>query len=177
MSRIGKKPVAIPGGVEVTLNGRDMTVKGPKGSLNVILSNYVTVDKDDSGVTVTPVDKSQTARSFWGLSRTLVSNLMTGVTDGFSRKLILQGVGYRAQMQGSALKLSLGYSHDVIYDIPAGITIDTPSQTEITVSGMDKQKVGQVAAEIRSYRPPEPYKGKGVRYEGEYIFRKEGKKK
>jgi large subunit ribosomal protein L6 len=177
MSRIGKKPVAIPGGVEVTLNGRDMTVKGPKGSLSVILSNYVTVDKDDSGVTVTPVDKSQTARSFWGLSRTLVSNLMTGVTDGFSRKLILQGVGYRAQMQGSALKLSLGYSHDVIYDIPAGITIDTPSQTEITVSGMDKQKVGQVAAEIRSYRPPEPYKGKGVRYEGEYIFRKEGKKK
>ena len=177
MSRIGKKPVAIPGGVEVTLNGRDMTVKGPKGSLSVILSNYVTVDKDDSGVTVTPVDKSQTARSFWGLSRTLVSNLMTGVTDGFSRKLILQGVGYRAQMQGSALKLSLGYSHVVIYDIPAGITIDTPSQTEITVSGMDKQKVGQVAAEIRSYRPPEPYKGKGVRYEGEYIFRKEGKKK
>jgi large subunit ribosomal protein L6 len=177
MSRIGKKPVAIPGGVEVTLSGQDMTVKGPKGSLNVVLSNYVTVDKDDSGVTVTPVDKSQTARSFWGLSRTLVSNLMTGVTDGFSRKLILQGVGYRAQMQGSALKLSLGYSHDVMYDIPAGITIDTPSQTEITVSGMDKQKVGQVAAEIRSYRPPEPYKGKGVRYEGEYIFRKEGKKK
>ncbi len=177
MSRIGKKPVPVPSGVEVTLSGQSVSVKGPKGTMSATLSNYVTVAQSDDGVLVQPVDKTQTARSFWGLSRTMVSNLITGVSDGFSKKLELQGVGYRAQMQGNALKLSLGFSHDVMYPVPAGISIETPSQTEVVVSGMDKQTVGQVAAEIRSYRKPEPYKGKGVRYEGEYVYRKEGKKK
>lgn len=177
MSRIGKKPVAIPQGVEVTLSGQNVAAKGPKGELAVILSDNVTVAQGDDGVTVAPADKSQTARSFWGLSRSLVENIVVGVSEGFSRKLELLGVGYRAQMQGSTLKLSLGFSHDIDYSVPEGIKIECPSQTEIIVSGIDKQKVGQVAAEIRSYRSPEPYKGKGVRYEGEYVFRKEGKKK
>lgn len=177
MSRIGKKPVAIPQGVEVTLSGQNFAAKGPKGELAVILSDNVTVAQGDDGVTVAPADKSQTARSFWGLSRSLVENIVVGVSEGFSRKLELLGVGYRAQMQGSTLKLSLGFSHDIDYSVPEGIKIECPSQTEIIVSGIDKQKVGQVAAEIRSYRSPEPYKGKGVRYEGEYVFRKEGKKK
>ncbi len=177
MSRIGKKPVTIPQGVEVTLNGQNVAAKGPKGELAVILSDNVTVAQGDDGVTVAPADKSQTARSFWGLSRSLVENIVVGVSDGFSRKLELQGVGYRAQVQGTTLKLSLGFSHDIDYPVPEGIKIECPSQTEIIVSGIDKQKVGQVAAEIRSYRSPEPYKGKGVRYEGEYVFRKEGKKK
>ena len=177
MSRIGKKPVTIPQGVEVTLNGQNVAAKGPKGELAVVLSDNVTVAQGDDGVTVAPADKSQTARSFWGLSRSLVENIVVGVSDGFSRKLELQGVGYRAQVQGTTLKLSLGFSHDIDYPVPEGIKIECPSQTEIIVSGIDKQKVGQVAAEIRSYRSPEPYKGKGVRYEGEYVFRKEGKKK
>lgn len=177
MSRIGKKPVTIPQGVEVTLNGQNVAAKGPKGELAVILSDNVTVAQGDDGVTVAPADKSQTARSFWGLSRSLIENIVVGVSDGFSRKLELQGVGYRAQVQGTTLKLSLGFSHDIDYPVPEGIKIECPSQTEIIVSGIDKQKVGQVAAEIRSYRSPEPYKGKGVRYEGEYVFRKEGKKK
>lgn len=177
MSRIGKKPVPIPSGVEVTINGQTVSAKGKKGTLGVVLSDYVTVSMDDNGVLVTPINKTQTARSFWGLSRTLVSNLVTGVSEGFVSKLELQGVGYRAQMQGSALKMTLGFSHDIIFDIPEGITIETPSQTEVVVSGIDKQAVGQVAAKIRAYRPPEPYKGKGVRYAGEYVFRKEGKKK
>ena len=177
MSRIGKKPVAIPQGVEVTLSGQNVAAKGPKGELAVILSDNVTVAQGDDGVTVAPADKSQTARSFWGLSRSLVENIVVGVSEGFSRKLELLGVGYRAQMQGSTLKLSLGFSHEIDYSVPEGIKIECPSQTEIIVSGIDKQKVGQVAAEIRSYRSPEPYKGKGVRYEGEYVFRKEGKKK
>lgn len=177
MSRIGKKPVTVPQGVEVTLSGQQVAAKGPKGELAVILSDNVTVAQGDDGVTVTPINKSQTARSFWGLSRSMVENIVVGVSEGFDRKLELQGVGYRAQMQGTTLKLSLGFSHDIDYPVPEGIKIDCPSQTEIIVSGIDKQKVGQVAAEIRSYRPPEPYKGKGVRYDGEYVFRKEGKKK
>jgi large subunit ribosomal protein L6 len=177
MSRIGKKPVGIPKGVEVSLNGQNMSVKGPKGELAVTLSENVTAVHDDNGVTLAPANKSQTARSFWGLSRSLVQNLMTGVSEGFTRKLQLQGVGYRASMQGKTLKLSLGFSHDVDFPVPEGISVDCPSQTEIVITGIDKQKVGQVASEIRSYRPPEPYKGKGVRYEGEYVFRKEGKKK
>jgi len=154
-----------------------VTVKGPKGALSAVLSDQVTIAQGDDGILVQPINKTQTARSFWGLSRTMVSNLVTGVSDGFSKKLELQGVGYRAQMQGNALKLSLGFSHDVTYDVPEGIKIETPSQTEIIVTGSDKQVVGQVAAEIRSYRKPEPYKGKGVRYSGEYVYRKEGKKK
>ena len=177
MSRIGKKPVGIPKGVEVSLNGQNMSVKGPKGELAVTLSENVTAVHDDNGVTIAPVNKSQTARSFWGLSRSLVQNLMTGVSEGFTRKLQLQGVGYRASMQGKTLKLSLGFSHDVDFPVPEGISVDCPSQTAIVITGIDKQKVGQVASEIRSYRPPEPYKGKGVRYEGEFVFRKEGKKK
>ena len=177
MSRIGKKPVVVPQGVEVSLNGQNIAAKGPKGALVVTLSELVSVVQGDDGLTLSPVDKTQDARSFWGLSRSLVENIVTGVSEGFSRKLELQGVGYRAQMQGSTLKLSLGFSHDVNFPVPEGISVDCPSQTEIIVSGIDKQKVGQVAAEIRSYRPPEPYKGKGVRYEGEYVFRKEGKKK
>ena len=177
MSRIGKKPVVVPQGVEVSLNGQNIAAKGPKGELVVTLSELVSVVQGDDGLTLSPVDKTQDARSFWGLSRSLVENIVTGVSEGFSRKLELQGVGYRAQTQGSTLKLSLGFSHDVDFPVPEGISVDCPSQTEIIVSGIDKQKVGQVAAEIRSYRPPEPYKGKGVRYEGEYVFRKEGKKK
>lgn len=177
MSRIGKKPVVVPQGVEVSLNGQNIAAKGPKGELVVTLSELVSVVQGDDGLTLSPVDKTQDALSFWGLSRSLVENIVTGVSEGFSRKLELQGVGYRAQMQGSTLKLSLGFSHDVDFPVPEGISVDCPSQTEIIVSGIDKQKVGQVAAEIRSYRPPEPYKGKGVRYEGEYVFRKEGKKK
>ena len=177
MSRIGKKTVVIPQGVEVNLSGQNLAAKGPKGELAVTLSDYVTVAQNDDGVTVTPIDKTQTARSFWGLSRSLVQNIVTGVSEGFSRKLELQGVGYRAQVQGTTLKLSLGFSHDVDFPVPEGIKVECPSQTEIVISGIDKQKVGQVASEIRSYRPPEPYKGKGVRYEGEYVFRKEGKKK
>ena len=177
MSRIGKKPVPVPSGVEVTLNGQLVSVKGPKGTLAASLSDLVTVTQGEEGIDVKPVNKSQSARSFWGLSRTLVSNLVIGVSEGFTKKLELQGVGYRAQMQGSQLKLTLGFSHDVMFTVPEGITIETPSQTEVIISGSDKQSVGQVAAEIRSYRPPEPYKGKGVRYAGEYIFRKEGKKK
>ncbi len=177
MSRTGKKIVEIPGGVEVKLTGREVAVKGPKGELSVVLSDHVTIVHNDDGVQVKPADNSQTARSFWGLSRSLVQNMVTGVTAGFEKKLELQGVGYRAQVQGSVLKLSLGFSHGVDFAIPDGIKIDCPSQTDITISGMDKQRVGQVAAEIRSFRPPEPYKGKGVRYVDEYVFRKEGKKK
>lgn len=177
MSRIGKKPVTLPQGVEVNLSGQNIAAKGPKGELAITLSDYVTVAQNDDGVTVSPIDKTQTARSFWGLSRSLVQNIVIGVSEGFTRKLLLQGVGYRAQVQGTNLKLSLGFSHDVDFPVPEGIKVECPSQTEIIISGIDKQKVGQVASEIRSYRPPEPYKGKGVRYDGEYVFRKEGKKK
>ena len=177
MSRIGKKIVNVPDGVDVNLSGQLVAVKGPKGELSATLSNLVSVSQDDNGLSVKPVEDTQTARSFWGLSRSLVENLVVGVSEGFKRKLILQGVGYRAQVQGQTLKLALGFSHDIDFPLPQGISIECPSQTEIIVSGIDKQKVGQVASKIRAYRPPEPYKGKGVRYEDEYVIRKEGKKK
>ena len=177
MSRIGKKPVAVPSGVTANVEGQTVKVKGPKGALQFVVPDDVSVKLEDGKVKVDPRNESKRARSMWGTSRTLVSNLFTGVTKGFERKLEITGVGYRAAVQGKNLQLALGYSHDVVYAIPEGITIATPKPTEITITGMDAQKVGQVAAEIRAFRPPEPYKGKGVKYSGEYIFRKEGKKK
>lgn len=177
MSRIGKKPVAPVDGVTVTIEGQTVKAKGPKGELSVDLVDLVTVEMTDEGVKVTPVNETKAARSAWGMSRTLVQNIITGVKDGFEKKLVISGVGYRAQMQGSDLKLALGFSHDVIFKAPEGIQLQAPQATEIVVSGIDKQVVGQVAANIREFRPPEPYKGKGIRYEDEYIFRKEGKKK
>ena len=177
MSRIGKKAVPIPSGVTANVEGQTVKVKGPKGALQVVLPDEVTVKMEGGGVKVDPRNETKRARSMWGTSRTLVNNLVTGVTKGYERKLEITGVGYRAALQGKNLQIALGYSHDVIYPVPEGITIATPKPTEILVSGIDKQKVGQVAAEIRDFRPPEPYKGKGVKYAGEYIFRKEGKKK
>ena len=177
MSRIGKKPVAVPKGVTANVKGQTVSAKGPKGQLAVALHDHVSVAMGDHGVKVEPRDQSKTARAIWGLSRTLVQNIFVGVTDGFQERLEITGVGYRAQVEGKALNLALGYSHEVKFPIPEGIKIETPKPTEIVVSGIDKQKVGQVAAEIRRWRPPEPYKGKGVKYAGEYIFRKEGKKK
>jgi len=162
MSRIGKKPVAIPQGVTVAIEGQTVKVKGPKGELQTRLVDLVTVKLADGEIAVSPVDQTKPARSAWGLSRTLISNLIVGVTDGFTKALEINGVGYRAAVQGQGLQLNLGYSHDVVYAIPDGIDIKTPKPTEIIVSGIDKQKVGQVAAEIRGWRPPEPYKGKGV---------------
>ncbi|WP_203294592.1 50S ribosomal protein L6 [Maricaulis parjimensis] len=177
MSRIGKLPVAIPGGVNVTLADDSLTVKGPKGELSMPIVEQVSLSQGEDGLTVTPVDESKKSRAMWGMQRALVANLVQGVTAGFEKDLELVGVGYRAQMQGSSLKLSLGLSHDVIYDAPEGVTISCPKPTEVKIAGADKQKVGQVAAEIRRFRPPEPYKGKGIKYVGEYIRRKEGKKK
>jgi len=177
MSRIGKKPVTIPSGVTASVEGQTVNVKGPKGALQVALHGDVAATLEQGTVTVTPRAETKRARAMWGLSRTLVSNLVTGVTQGFEKRLEITGVGYRAAMVGKNLQLQLGYSHDVIYPIPEGITIATPRPVEIIISGIDRQKVGQVAAEIRAFRPPEPYKGKGVKYAGEYIFRKEGKKK
>jgi large subunit ribosomal protein L6 len=177
MSRIGKKAVSVPSGVTANVEGQTVKVKGPKGALQVVLPDDVAVKMDEGTIKVDPRNESKKARSMWGTSRTLVSNLMTGVTKGFERKLEITGVGYRAAVQGKNLQLALGYSHDVVYPIPEGIQIVTPKPTEITITGIDSQKVGQVAAEIRGFRPPEPYKGKGVKYAGEYIFRKEGKKK
>ncbi len=177
MSRIGKMPIAIASGVTVTIDGQTVKAKGSKGELELTLVPEVTVSQGEDGLTVAPVDESQRARAMWGLSRSLVANMVQGVAEGFSKELEINGVGYRAEMQGKSLKLALGFSHDVIYPVPEGIEIKTPKPTEVVVSGIDKQKVGQVAAEIRSYRPPEPYKGKGVKYADEYIFRKEGKKK
>ena len=177
MSRIGKKPIAVPSGVTVNLDGQNVTVKGPKGELALKLVDEVGIEDGEEGLVVTPRDESQRARSMWGMQRTLVQNFVTGVSEGFVKKLEINGVGYRAQMQGKDLQLALGFSHDVVYKVPEGISISTPKPTEIEVSGINKQVVGQVAAEIRAYRPPEPYKGKGVKYEDEYIFRKEGKKK
>jgi large subunit ribosomal protein L6 len=177
MSRIGKKAVPIPSGVTANVEGQTVKVKGPKGQLQVVLPEDVIVKMDQGEVKVDPRNETKRARSMWGTSRTLVNNLMTGVTKGFEENLEITGVGYRAAAQGKVLNLQLGFSHDVNYPIPEGITIATPKPTEIKISGMDKQKVGQVAAEIRGYRPPEPYKGKGVKYAGEFIFRKEGKKK
>jgi large subunit ribosomal protein L6 len=177
MSRIGKKPVAIPTGVTAAVEGQTVKMKGPKGALALVLPDDVTVKMDKGAIKVDPRTETQRARAMWGTSRTLVANLVTGVTKGFEDKLEITGVGYRASVQGKNLQIALGYSHDVVYPIPEGIAIVTPKPTEIVITGMDKQKVGQVAAEIRGFRPPEPYKGKGVRYSGEYIFRKEGKKK
>ncbi len=177
MSRIGKKPVAIPAGVTATIEGRALNVKGPKGTLSLPLADEVTYAVEDGSVSVQPANDGKRARSFWGMQRTLVQNLMQGVTEGYTKTLQITGVGYRAAAQGKKLKLQLGYSHDVDFDIPEGITIATPDQVTVNISGIDKQKVGQVAAEIRRWRKPEPYKGKGIKYAGEFIFRKEGKKK
>ena len=177
MSRIGKKPVPVPSGVSITIDGQTVKVKGSKGEMQARLVDLVNVKHENDEIVVSPVDQSKPARSAWGLSRTLIANLITGVTDGFTKKLEINGVGYRAALQGQGLQLNLGYSHDVVYAIPQGIDIKVPKPTEIVVSGIDKQRVGQVAAEIRAWRPPEPYKGKGVKYADETIFRKEGKKK
>jgi large subunit ribosomal protein L6 len=177
MSRIGKKAVPVPSGVTANVEGQTVKVKGPKGALQIVLPDEVTVKLDKGLVKVDPREETQRARAMWGTSRTLVANIVNGVANGFSEKLEITGVGYRAAVQGKNLQISLGYSHDVVYPIPEGIAIVTPKPTEVLISGIDKQKVGQVAAEIRAYRGPEPYKGKGVKYAGEYIFRKEGKKK
>ncbi len=177
MSRIGKRPVTLPKGVTAQVEGQTVRVKGPKGELKVTLVDDVEVQLADNGVVVSPRPDFERARAMWGLSRTLVNNLVRGVTDGFTEKLEINGVGYRAAVQGKNLNLQLGFSHDVAYPIPDGIQIVTEKPTSIAISGIDKQLVGQVAAEIRSYRPPEPYKGKGVKYAGEHILRKEGKKK
>jgi large subunit ribosomal protein L6 len=177
MSRIGKKPVPIPAGVTAGVEGQTVKVKGPKGALQVVLHGDVEATMDKGALSIAPRAETKRARAVWGLSRTLVSNLVTGVTQGFEKRLEINGVGYRAAVQGKNLQLALGYSHDVVYPIPEGIQIATPRPTEIVVTGIDRQKVGQVAAEIRRYRPPEPYKGKGVKYADEFIFRKEGKKK
>jgi len=177
MSRIGKKPVALPKGVTASVDGQTVKVKGPKGELSVKLVQEVSAKVDEHGITITPDKNQERVDQMWGLSRSLVNNLVTGVTQGFTQKLEILGVGYRAAVQGKVLNLQLGFSHDVPYAIPPGITIVTEKPTSIAISGIDKQLVGQVAAEIRGWRPPEPYKGKGVRYEGEYVRRKEGKKK
>jgi large subunit ribosomal protein L6 len=177
MSRIGKKPVAVPQGVTANVEGQTVKVKGAKGAMSLVVPDEVAVKMDKGGIQLDPKTETKKARSMWGTSRTLVANLVAGVTKGFEENLEITGVGYRAAVQGKSLNLQLGFSHDVNYPIPEGITIATPKPTEIKITGMDKQKVGQVAAEIRGYRPPEPYKGKGVKYVGEYIFRKEGKKK
>jgi large subunit ribosomal protein L6 len=177
MSRIGKLPIAVPAGVTFTQAGGSMSVKGPKGELSRGLATLVTVAQDGGNLVVTRVDDSRTARSNHGLVRALLNNMVTGVTKGFERRLEIQGVGYRAAMAGNVLKLSLGYSHEVNFDVPSGVTVSAPKQTEIVVEGIDQQLVGQVAANIRDWKRPEPYKGKGIRYKGEFVFRKEGKKK
>lgn len=177
MSRIGKKPVPVPAGVTATISGRELSVKGPKGTLTMPLADEVTYEVGEGGVSVQPANDTKRARSFWGMQRTLVANLVTGVTEGFSKTLQITGVGYRAAAQGKTLKLQLGYSHDVNMDVPEGLTVATPDPTTVNITGTDKQAVGQFAAEIRRWRKPEPYKGKGIKYAGEYIFRKEGKKK
>lgn len=177
MSRIGKKPVELPSGVSASVSGQTVEVKGPKGTRSFTATDDVTITVEDNAVVVTPRGKSKRARQQWGMSRTQVANLVTGVTDGFKKELEIQGVGYRAQMQGNVLKLSLGLSHDVNFEVPAGVTVTAPKPTEIIIEGIDQQEVGQVAANIREWRKPEPYKGKGIRYKDEYIFRKEGKKK
>ena len=177
MSRIGKKPVAIPGGVTASIADGVLTVKGPKGTLTLSLADEVTYAVEDGSISVQPANDSTRARSFWGMQRTLVSNLIEGVTEGFSKTLLITGVGYRANAQGKTIKLQLGYSHDVDLAVPEGLEVKTPDQTTVEISGVDKQKVGQFAAEIRRWRKPEPYKGKGIKYRGEFIFRKEGKKK
>jgi large subunit ribosomal protein L6 len=177
MSRIGKKPVAIPSGVTATIDGGQLSVKGPKGTLTMPLADLISYEVQDGAISVQPANDTKQARAFWGMQRTLVDNLVTGVTEGYTKVLEITGVGYRAQAQGRKLRLQLGFSHDVELEVPEGVDAKTPDQTTIEISGIDKQKVGQFAAEIRRWRKPEPYKGKGIRYRGEYVFRKEGKKK
>ena len=177
MSRIGKRPVELPSGVTASVSGQTVEVKGPKGTRSFSATDDVTITVEDNAVSVEPRGKSKRARQQWGMSRTQVQNLVTGVTEGFKKELEINGVGYRAQMQGNVLKLSLGYSHEVNFEVPQGVTVTAAKPTEITVEGIDQQLVGQVAANIREWRKPEPYKGKGIKYKDEYIFRKEGKKK
>ena len=177
MSRIGKRPVELPSGVSASVSGQTIEVKGPKGTRNFTATDDVTISVEENIVTITPRGMSKRARQQWGMSRTVISNLVTGVTQGFKKELEIRGVGYRAQMQGNVLKLNLGLSHDVEYTAPEGVTVTAPKPTEIIVEGIDEQVVGQAAANIREWRKPEPYKGKGIRYKGEYIFIKEGKKK
>ena len=177
MSRIGKRPVEIPSGVTADIENGALSVKGPKGALSMGLSELVSYKLEDGTISVRPANDTRAARNHWGMQRTLVSNLVEGVTQGFSKTLEITGVGYRAQAQGRKLKLQLGFSHDVEIDVPEGLEVKTPDQTTIEISGIDKQAVGQLAAEIRRWRKPEPYKGKGIKYRGEYVFRKEGKKK
>ena len=177
MSRIGKKPIELPSGVTATVSGQSVAVKGPKGERNFTASDDVSIAQEDNVITVTPRGSSKRAKQQWGMSRTQIANCVTGVTEGFKKNLEISGVGYRAQMQGNKLVLNLGLSHDVNYEVPAGVTVTCPKNTEIVVEGIDQQLVGQVAANIREWRKPEPYKGKGIKYADEYIFRKEGKKK
>ena len=177
MSRIGKKPVPVPAGVTASIDAGVLNVKGPKGILSLNLRDEISYNVEDGGISVQPANGTKQARAFWGMQRTLVQNLVTGVTAGFNKKLLITGVGYRAAAQGRKLKLQLGYSHDVDLDVPEGIDVKTPDPTTVEITGNDKQAVGQFAAEIRRWRKPEPYKGKGIKYDGEFIFRKEGKKK
>ncbi len=177
MSRIGKRAIELPSGVTASIDGQSVEVKGPKGLRNFTASDDVTLAQEDNVITVTPRGSSKRARQQWGMSRTQIANCVTGVTDGFKKNLQINGVGYRASMQGNKLVLMLGLSHDVNFEVPAGVTVTCPKQTEIVVEGIDQQLVGQVAANIREWRKPEPYKGKGIKYADEYIFRKEGKKK
>jgi large subunit ribosomal protein L6 len=177
MSRIGKKPVPLSKGVTATVSGQTVEVKGPKGTRSFTATDDITLALEEGAITVKPRGTSKRARQQWGMSRSMVENLVTGVTTGFRKELEIQGVGFRAAMAGNVLKLSLGYSHEVNFDVPAGVTVTAPKQTEIVVEGMDQQLVGQVAANIRDWKRPEPYKGKGIRYKNEFVFRKEGKKK
>ncbi|MDL2398360.1 50S ribosomal protein L6 [Rhizobium mayense] len=177
MSRIGKKPVQVPAGITASVDGQKVTAKGPKGELFFVANDEIGLKLENNAIVVTPLSDSKDARAKWGMSRTMIENILKGVKDGYERKLEINGVGYRAAMQGKNLQLALGFSHDVVYEPPQGITIAVPKPTEIVVSGINKQQVGQVAAEIREYRGPEPYKGKGVKYADERIVRKEGKKK
>ena len=177
MSRIGKRAVPVPAGVTATIDNGTLSVKGPKGTLSLQLRDEISYTVEGDGISVKPANDTKQARAFWGMQRTLVQNLVTGVSEGFTKKLLITGVGYRAAAQGRNLKLQLGYSHDVNIDVPEGIDVKTPDATTVEISGSDKQKVGQLAAEIRRWRKPEPYKGKGIKYDGEFIFRKEGKKK
>ena len=177
MSRIGKRPVSLPAGVTATTEGSTLSVKGPKGTLSLQMRDEISYDISEDGISVQPANATKQARAFWGMQRTLVQNLVTGVSEGFTKVLEITGVGYRAAAQGKNLRLQLGYSHDVNVAVPEGLEVKTPDQTTVEISGIDRQKVGQLAAEIRRWRKPEPYKGKGIKYRGEYIFRKEGKKK